>query len=267
MSEISPLYSTARILRPFSGFERVYQGKSAAFPIAMPGGLDFEAINPDYDPGLLDMIPVPMGSRIYLWIPLTFTSDTENPDPVVVYSYQIIWRLRNIEEANESADFPDDQKKLYSIRNRTQGVPAVGTTPRVLVPCAMDTVAYEQQEPATSYTNATVNLRGYTVIPTGAVFQNSPLLPSGGFGAFGQGNTGAAVAGNSASGPGWMAFETIAKGNEMAIVAQRATVGLGAKWDFTSNTADQPFSNVYGTDNGHHAEIPGMGIQVITGTP
>jgi hypothetical protein len=268
MPELDPQFSTVRVLKPFNGFEAAYQGKTCTTPIAFPGDLDLESGKPGYATGLLNMLPVPIGSRVLLWIPLCFTDDLEDPDPTRVYTYQIFWRIRNTQEYVDSvlAKLPPAEQKLYSFEKKLLGVPNPSGDPRVLVPCAMETIAYEQTEPGTNFANGALNLRGNQINPDGAVLQDLPVLaPNGALaGQFSQGTFGI-IAGELGV-PTYMTYETMAAGNEMSIIARRAVIGGGDRWDFTSNANDKPFSNTYGTNNGTHANVPGTGIFVITGS-
>ena len=271
MAEINPQFSTVRVLRPASGFEAVYQGLSAGFPIAFPGGLDLEAGRPHYSATLLDMSVVPMGARVLLWIPMCFKSDPESATPVRTYQYQILWRLRNLQEQNDSvnAGLPPTKQKQYAIENRSLGAPDINGDQQVVVPCAMETIAYEQTEPGGDFANGRVNLRGNLIVPDGAAQTSAvfPQLPGGLVGTLGQGTFNFQLLPGSISVPTYMVYETVAAGNEMGILATRTSVSPGDKWDFTSNTNDRTFSNTYGTDNGNRPETPNLGIFLMTGSP
>src|SRR5262245_47611386 len=78
-------------LRPMPNFEAVYQGQSGTIPIAFPGVLAPEAGKEGFSETLLSGLPVPLGSRILLQIPVTIDQYL----PVLNYEYQIIWRTRN----------------------------------------------------------------------------------------------------------------------------------------------------------------------------
>lgn len=262
MTEINPSFSTARVLKPFDGFETIYQGQSATIPIAMPSALDFEAGKPGYDPFLATAAPVPKGSRIVLWIPLTLVPDSESPTPPLKYRYQLVWRLRNVREYNDTAAQPTGQQKLFSLPNDAFGVQDNGAD-RVIVPCGMESVVYEQNEPGIDFANGTVNVRGIYVVPDGGL-SVLPLLPSGQTSSYGQG-TFVNSSQTPSAGAGYMIYETTAQGDELVLWVRRETVAGGDLWDFTST--DQPFSAVYGTNNGSHPSVPDLGVFLFTGTP
>jgi hypothetical protein len=260
--------SIRRVLRPFSGFEAVYQGADADIPIAFPGTLDLEAGKPGYDPTLIKFMPVPFNARLVLWIPLTLSVTGEGATPPRPYRYQICWRLRNIEESNESvaAQFPPAEQLRYSEPAREFGATYNGAQ-RVIVPCAMETIVFRQTEPGTGFTNGTENLRGNFIVPNGEVTPDTPLMPPPAApmteGALGQGIFDQASS-NASIGPTYMTYETIVAGDEFAILARRETVLGGDVWDFTLANEDLTFSDTYGTGNGTHPEIPGLGIFVLT---
>jgi len=260
--------SIRRVLRPFSGFEAVYQGADAEIPVAFPGTLDLEAGKAGYDPLLIKFMPVPFNSRLVLWIPLTLNVSGEGATPPRAYRYEILWRLRSIEEANESVEalLPPAEQLRYSEPFREFGVDYVGAR-RVIVPCAMETIVFRQTEPGTGFTNGTENLRGNFIIPNGEVVPETPLMPPPAAptaqGALGQGIFGQASS-NASIGPTYMTYETMVAGDEFAILARRATVAGGDVWDFTLTNEDRTFSDTYGTNNGAHPEIPGLGIFVLT---
>ena len=95
-------FSVARVFRPFEGFEAVYNGQSVRTPIAIPGSLDPDAGRTGFDTNLISGIPVPMGSKVMLWIPTIFQDSGGALGPpsfqVVPYRYQFVWRLRNLRD-------------------------------------------------------------------------------------------------------------------------------------------------------------------------
>ena len=91
-------FTTTRILKPFAGFERVYQGKASSVPIAFPGVRDERAVAGDanIDPNLLAAYPVPLGSRVLLQFPICVAPNTDTEASAFqFYSYTLIWRFRN----------------------------------------------------------------------------------------------------------------------------------------------------------------------------
>lgn len=275
-------FSMARILKPFPNFEAVYQGASALFPIAFPGTLDRQAGEPGYDPNLLSMLPVPLGSRVMIWIPLTIFNDDQGTFNQQTYQYQVLWRMRSIGDfqAAFQKNVPRDEIGSYHLRQRDIGVPNDPANPqstvRIVLPAAMQVIAYEQAEPTTTpstYVNGTIHLRGQQIIPDGAIWAG-PLLPPPAantvHGIIGQGifpfTSGASDQGEL-GGPVFFPFWFDAEGDEMMVLARRVSVTeQDPNWDFASPTVDQPFSATYGTNNGTRAPVPSVGIFVFTGS-
>lgn len=103
MTTRTPEYSIARIAKPFAGFETKYAGLNPrGNPIAIPGSLDQFAGTAGYDPNLLAGIPVPMGAKIYIWLPRFFPSMYAGD--ALSYRYRFVWRLRSLAEQTADAD-------------------------------------------------------------------------------------------------------------------------------------------------------------------
>jgi len=258
-------FSLARILKPFDNFEAVYQGQELTRPIAFPGTLDEDAGKPGFAPNLIAGISMPLGCRVMIWIPQTifgYTSPTR-------YTYQVCWRLRS------PADYTNDvtrgrsfgAQSTYSLPQQEVGVPGdlalPEATKRFVLPAAMQSIAYEQAEPATALTNGLVNLRGQLLTTNGALWQ-APITPSGAQGQLTQGIfPDVPSVDDAGGGPVFFPFWFDSEGNEMFILAQRETV-TAAEWDFTAD--DRAFSNTYGTNNGTRAPLATVGIYVFTGS-
>lgn len=146
----TPEYGLAKIVKPFSGFETKYQGLDPLLnPIALPGGLDPKAGEEGYDPNLLAGIRVPMGAKIYVWLPRYF------PDvyggTALNYRYRFVWRLRSLSEQTD-----DNTNELtahfgrllpgVAQEGRTTGPPALVALspelsgPRFVIPTAFESV-------------------------------------------------------------------------------------------------------------------------------
>lgn len=281
----------ARILKPFPNFESRYQGQPATIPIAFPGTIERNSIlgKEGFDPNLIAGIPVPIGARVMIWIPVTLI-DYFSPQP---YQYQIIWRLRSIGDFVDAftENVPRDQIGAYHLKRRELGVandPADPSTRRVVIPAGIQTIAYEQPEPSTDvFTNANgvIHLRGQFIIPLGQLPDQGPgtgwqgpLLPpprpgppevgilTQGVFPFTEGPTGA-TNGGIPGGPLYHPFWFDAEGDEMIIMATRVNdFDARPNWDFADPDADQAFSNTYGTNNGTRTPVETVGIFVFTGT-
>lgn len=288
-------FSMARILQPFPNFEARYQGQPATIPIAFPGTIDRRAELgvKGFDPHLIAGIPVPMGARVMIWIPLTLLDYTVFQP----YQYQIIWRLNSIGDFTDAfaQNVPRDQIGAYHLKRRELGVPNDPVdlnTKRVVIPAAIQTIAYEQPEPSTDptvYDNGVIHLRGQNIIPLGTLGDQGfgtpvwqgPLLPpplpgppevaiiTQGIFPFTEGPT---TGPNNAGIPGGPIYEPFwfdAEGDEMMIFARRVFVDddpANANWDFTDPNLDQGFSNTFGTNNGTRPRLETVGIFVFTGT-
>jgi hypothetical protein len=277
-------FSMARILKPFPNFETVYQGFDATVPIAFPGTLDRQAGEPGYDPYLLAGLPVPLGSRVMIWVPLAMYVQDDGSISLSTYQYQIIWRMRSIGDFVTSFDknVPRDEIGPYHLRQKDVGVPDDPANPtatkRIVLPSSMQVLAYEQPEPSTTdtvYANGIIHLRGQYIIPNGQV-PSGPLLPppvdettSNIFGLTGQGifPFTQQAEGATPGGPVFFPFWFDAEGDEMMIFATRADITEETgSWDFTDPSLDRPFSATYGTNDGTRTPVPSVGIFVYTGS-
>lgn len=269
-------FSMGKILKPFPGFEQRYEGKANGFPVAFPGTLDQQAGQNGYDPFLLGMLPVPLGSRVMIWIPAAIynTDDTIQQES---YTYQILWRMRSSGDyATTFSRTARNETTQYHFSKREIGVPDDPATPqttqRIVLPAAMQTIAYEQPEPNTDPTvlaNGVIHLRGQLVIPAGANWI-APLLPpplpdAPTQGIIGQGvfpfTQGPEEA--EAGGPVYHPFWFDAEGDEMMIIARRTEI-TPENWEFGGT--DLPFSATYGTANGTRPLNNHVGIFVFTGS-
>ena len=265
---MNPQTSLVRVIRPVDNFEQIYQGQSVAVPIAFPGSLDFEAGKPNYDPALMNGMSVPLGSRIMLWFPICFNSDDPDAATGLTYAYKILWRLRSAQEYIDDASRGTGPVSVtpYHFGTRELGAPAHNGDPtsrQYIVPVAMETVAFEQTEPGSTYTDGTVNLRGQLIVPDGSPIDFAPLLNSTTPGDVEQGCFPSGNGGGVTGGPCYMSYVCDAQGDEMIIFVRRTSLAPDT-WDFTSNSKDRPFSNTYGTDNNTRAVNPNLGIFVIT---
>jgi len=247
-------------LRPFEGFEEVYQGQSVTRPIAFPGTLDINAGKNGYASNLLGAIPVPLGARLGIWIPAAVALQI-----VRVYTYTLHWRMRSLQDFRNAAG-NNDLRRPYHLRNQSPGAPdtTVGTQPRFVVPCANDSIIYEQPEPATLFDPGIARTLKQVYEIGEAAGSFNPFTPTGTEAIFQQGVLDPAVVGTQVAGdPIFTPLWTDVMGDELLITVTR-DVDDGANWDFAG--VDLPFSNIYGDGNGTHGLYPQVGIYIFTGT-
>ncbi len=290
-------FTLASVLRPFEGFEFVYQNQPIFTPIVFPGTLDEDAGKAGFSPYLLKGLAVPMGAKVQLWFPSVVGS--AEGAPVLDYKYVLIWRLRNV------GDFSRRQRP-YHLSKESFGAPDtfLAGSPsapyqQFVLPAATETVVYQQAEPLPTPPLVTAPGPGLGVLRTEAIAVpsdlgelfptvGSPLLPpnaapnfNNGFpvppgtnvtplGAFQQGVVDPRNA-NTALSPKFRPYFTVAKGDELIIAVSRDNDLAGSLlWDFSS--FDYQFSNLYGTNafppggTMSHKPFPDLGIYVFTGS-
>ncbi len=264
-------FSFAKPIRPFDGFEKVYQGKNALVPIAFPGGLDPNAGLPGYAPNLIAGFPVPLGAKVLLWIPQC--SYGVAPSPLVTeYVYQISWRIRNVADYRHGN--PDGTRTPYHIQKQAAGAAdttaPVGQQARLIITAALETILFEQTQPAPSLIGSPATgdlIANGLALPADGVSRFLPLIPGGGFGAAEQGIADPAQVVEEPA-PLFRPYFTIAKGDDMTIFAYRPPNASFATWDFANPLTDQAFSNTYGTNvaGPTHPPYPDLGIYVLVGS-
>lgn len=290
-------FTLAQVLRPFTGFEAVYQGQPITTPIAFPGDLDEDAGKPGFSPYLLRGLKVPMGAKMQIWFPAVVGS--AESAPVFDYKYVLIWRLRTL------VDFVNHRTPYHNSKEAF-GAPDTLLAParpnRFVMPAATEAVLYQQPEPTpgagliTAPGAAGGNLRTELIAVPSDLSDDStlfttaglPLLPPNAapnfaspfptppgtsivpLGAYGQGVIDPAVS-NLAPGAPFRPYFTVAKGDEMIIACYRNNHPPGTdNWDFS--TVDAQFSNLYGTNafppagQTSHKPFPDLGIYVFAGS-
>lgn len=266
-------WSIVQYLKPFPGFERVYQGKPARTPIAFPGELDLYAKKklPGYDPDLLAGFPVPMGARVRLWIPLTISGGATAPN----YQYQIVWRLRTINDflkgqgsgqVDATQEYPN-----YHIGTGPLGQPETIDSStklqRYFLPGGMQTSAFLQPQPTAPNAGqaGVVQLQGQVLQPIASAAWVPPLTPAGRDGAWQQGVYPDLNA--LATSPTFVMYELDAQGDQLAIFATRIGADEDTAWDFTVNEdGDKSFSTTYGNNDGSSTASPYTAIMIMVGT-
>lgn len=255
--------SNFQVVRPFDGFEAVYQGQAGTIPIAFPGTPDPLAGRPRYADNLIAGIPTPLGSRVALMIPMTVDLYTCEP----VYTYQIAWRTRNQQAYTDAMQLGLKQPAGYHLigdvpgRNEHQGTPSSAL---YFMPGASDIEIFEDAQP-TGEGAATLSVRQQIYFPRMASSWAQPLLPNGQAAIWQQGAYQYSSDPNN-GGPTWFPIWIDACGDEMIILAYKIALDEQpvAAWDFAG--ADKAFSNTYGTNDGGLPNNPNIGILVATGS-
>lgn len=284
----SAQFALAKVLKPFDNFEDKYQGLDPLdTPLALPGGLDRLAGQEGYDPNLMAMLPIPMGSRILIWLPRLNQPEgyvaTATPD----YFYTILWRLRSLTEQTTDPERTSAAHFGQRLKGRPQRAGASSSidTPgdRFVLPVAIESVQIEgaSAEP----TQVDVNSSQLVVNPPagwkapitekypGPLSVNQKVKAAGmfsqGFTTFGDGSpTPSDVNAGLQGGPQYDIYETISRGDEMSVLISRDpnAIALGdpGPWDFEG--VDIGLSNVLGTDGGTEPILRGLGVYIFTGS-
>jgi len=257
-------FGIGQVLKPFPGFENVYQAKAGTIPIAFPGVVDELARQgvTGYDPNLIAGIPVGLGSRVVLWIPQTIAGYTTTMN----YQYRVLWRMRNVQSYRDRLARGIQEGNNYHLVGNVQGEPQTQTPnqdpsqKRYLIPGAQRVLAFEPSEPVSG--TAVTNLRPEAVRPFINQSWVRPLTPAGQPGVWQQG-TYLFSSEQNPGGPSWSPFWFDAEGDELAILCEK--VDPTNPWDFTDAAADKSFSNTFGTNAGTQPINPNVGIYVFTG--
>lgn len=257
-----PQFSVAKILRPFAGFEAVYQGQAARIPIQVTQGgeaLDANAGKPGYAPNLLKGLSIPMGARLLIWLPSLNASVIQPPPSPLPYKWEITWRMRDVFDFRQS-------RIPYHYPKQGLGVPD-GVSPRVVIPAAAHGSVYNQAEPATPPIDVGVvqNIRTEDITARGRAYgagtgTDLPLIPAGTPGAFEQGILPTTLF--QAPRPIYDVFEVMAAGDELMLGLHRDQTGA-ANWDFAVGGIDQIVSTFLGTGTGR--AFPDVGVYVMIG--
>lgn len=268
--------TAVKVLKPFDGFERVYQGQPALTPIAFPGALDPRAKSHQagFDPDLMAGIPVPEGARVVLWFPVCFSPVPPGNvlAPFQLYSYRLIWRYQNLAGYRNPA--ARHRRPPWHFPRQSPGASdsSSGTAlPRAPLPASWHVIAYEQTEPVTGAGSLVVRVEDITPRMDSIAQFIQPLLPNGRPGVIQQGVMDPASLGADSGAPlmpTFLPFWTDAEGDELIVLATRfgGTTDPADLWDFTDPALDLAFSNIYGDGDGRHARFRDIGIYLQTGT-
>lgn len=258
-------FTAVQVLKPFANFEAAYQGKPATTPIMFPGVRDQRAGTPGFSPQLAAGIPVPLGARVLLWLPMCFNPMQGGQN----YRYRVLWRMQNLNSyRNPGRD--DLPRPPYHFPFQRAGSPDSTVLPpaeRSVIPAAWRVVAFEQPEAANA--DGQVHLRVEDVIPRfddSLINTVTPIYADGSSAVIQQGILDPATNPVGAPLPIFKPFWFDCEGDEIMILVTREDPSSPPNWDFTAAAADLAFSNVYGTGNNTHPSFATSGIYLLTGT-
>jgi len=248
--------SMVSVLKPIENFEAVYQGVDGTRPIAFPGGLDPDAGKDGFVATLMRGFSVPLGSRLFVQIPMTIDHYT----PVAGYGYQFIWRTRN-QQTLLSAAASGRQVGAYHLPTEELGrreIQLPTGADLFFIPGASDVEVFEENEPGSGF--ATLNVRQQRYIPQLTSSWVQPLTAAGTAAVWQQGAY--QFSSNvECAGPSWVPLWLDAAGDEVSILAYK--LDTASPWDFAG--ADKAFSNTYGTNASALPNNPHIGILVQSG--
>jgi hypothetical protein len=256
----TPEMHLTHTLRPWEGFEATYQGQATTTPIYLCESnkpIDAEARKglPGIDPNLVSGIPVRLGTRTAIWLPMLLT--TPGFGVGAPYIWQIEWRLRNCYDHRNTPE----ARMPFHFPKQGQGTPeTLGPHPgaRVIIPASFETQVYVQTEPVLMSERSYVHLRPVQ-IQIGNRVLSRPLNPGGEHGVVEQGVYPSSP-GGSHTRPHYGLYETQSSGDEVILSLWRDPA-LGANWDFAG--LDEELSKYFGIGSG--AQIRDLGVYVMYG--
>jgi len=219
-----PQFSVSRILKPWTGFEAVYDSTQFSIPLAEPNSqgkytrYDDQAGTPGYYHRLLRATKVPFGSRVVFWLPIFLNAH----ELQTVYRWTFVWRLRNLYDHRT-------QRVPYHLARQAIGASPAGES-HVAIPACIQSFQFTQAEPAeaTPAAPAVADNWAETVINYGDGSQNdviNPVTDIGGEDASQQGVLLTGV-GTSVFQPSYRVLELQALGDEVLLyVAPHRTSG------------------------------------------
>lgn len=275
-----PQAGLARVVKPISGFEALYQGEQAQDdPLALsrpigfyewkngrpPSQLDPTVGKPGIDPLLLEFLPVSMGSQLLLGIPLI-----GNPGgAAIAYRYRVIWRWTSLGRLQQQLD------SQYHIPQESAGAPDTSAGPpgllRFVLPAALETALITPVSPtAPPFLTDTVTLVRSSIVQNELHLPGLPIVSQPGAigGHYQQGIVDPAVfPGNYPFSPVFAIVPIKAKGDRMLIVADRPDLPTTSEgWQFATGQTDEGFSRLYGNGSltaSPHPPFPTVGIYVF----
>ncbi len=229
-----PQFGTVKLLRPFANFVAITQGQvctNALLFTELGQTLDKQAGKPGYDPRLCAATAVPLGSRVILWLP--YVEATNAAGHTDYYQWIVGWRLRNLFDFR-TARIP------YHFPRQAAGVTDTGADggPRVVIPWAMQTIAYNQPEPA-ALAQVSNHLLGETMrlgsnYPPAIISETTGITLDVSQGTFNPHPT----AGTLVIRVYYSPYEWTVLGDEIFLAVNRPATGIPEKtWDFTAPAA------------------------------
>lgn len=288
-----PQFSSVHILRPYNGFETVYQGQapetllmwSEISSAGVNTGLDPLAGRSGYSPNLVAGLSVPYGAKLSIWLPMvaiTAARDNTTGIPTMVYSWRAMFRIRNLRDY-------DLARKQFHMPMQRDGIPDTTASPtaRVTIPSAVETIkvnnGYYYPASAATSQGRVMNSAGIQSLfvrreepVTGSTqYIKSPIFAGPVFGEIQQGSLPVTPKFGGASGksylPFWFLYETEAKGDELVLGCYKEADGGGTltNWDFAADAQDEIMSALFGTDVGdliaQEGPFPSLGAYVLYG--
>lgn len=254
-------FGIARILRPYLGFEGVYEGVDASTPIMFTEGgkpLDVKAGTPGYSANLLRGLAVPYGAQLDIWVPAVYGQRGSDPSSsAIAYNWKFTFRLRNTHDYGETRTPYHLSKQGEGVADTTLG----NAGPRVVVPAGRPGLGYVQPEPGTAVGFAETHYHVATPVfgPEELPYAPYPLLPNGNTGEYQQGLF------NPANSPGgsqalFQRYRLCSFGDELLVEASRRPFSTFGNWDF--GNFDLVFSTLFGAGDAH----PDVGVFVLAGS-
>jgi len=271
-------------MRPYANFEADYQGASGQFPIMFTDqgeALDPQAGKPGYSPNLVKGLPVPMGARVMVWLPMSGTPTVSGL--AEIYNWLFIWRIRS------TADFRL-ARMAYHYPKQGPGVtttfPDVDFGPRFIIPSSMHGVVYQDPGPRVISPNGvgvplteqaaarviTECFQPQRIVGSfaGTKPMENPFVPGGDFGIIEQGISDSFSSILADQGlPIFMPVDVTALGDELLIACTKPSLNnfvqnVSADWDFNSTAVDEPFSILFGQDGtpATQAPVTDLGVYV-----
>jgi hypothetical protein len=249
-------FGNATILRPYTGFETAYTGKSCQIPIAWSQDgqpLDPQAGTAGYSARLARGLRVPFGSRVVLWIPTIFAGG--------LYHWYLIWRLRNLHDFRTN-------RVPYHLPKQSAGVTSTLVTDpgtRVILAAASQTVSYQQAQPVIGGGSlADVQLFRESIITESRAGQGNalPIMNAAGDlmpisqGVFDPGNPPLLWDSQTSRSPTFQIFETQATGDEMLLMLIRDT--SQGTWSFGPGGMDMVLLSFL--------QSPSLGVYAFVGS-
>jgi len=303
MTNVTAQFGAAKVVRPFINFENKYSNNIGTdIPIAIPGTLDSNAGKSGFDDNLLGGIPVSLGSKLTIFLPLLNYDASLDPEVFedssdiipVPYQYTFVWRLRNI------VDYTRSLTRDPSIQPFHLGSESRGANNQFVIPACVNSVGiassatldFKEDRGSGSSTgiltqkSVTKIVKDVLTVEGGlSEFKSglnltkkeffapiSPNTPDNEaeqdliFGAYQQG-VGENISNETVN---YLAFETFAKGDDLMILVQRepflkpANNIVSSEWDF--EFVDRQFSDVFGTNDGNRPKPnDNSGIYLIQG--